>query len=588
MENMWRYRTPFHVKDGVILDAENREVKLWGVNYYVPFNHNFFNIQELGLDHREIIERDLHHFRLLGVDLIRMHLYEREITDRRGNVIENEQMRILDFLVEACRKNGIYLMISPTVWWNTVANQIRQEELYAYWHIGAQETFGFSNFHSCDAMLWDQEAIDCQARYLHSLFSRRSTESGLRWNEYENIVVFELFNEPRYPEKWQLEKDLELTPEWMSAATYSRGEERAKLVRLWEEFRNAHPEWPDFDYCFSRFRAHVLNHYFDSLWPIVTEFFGDRVIRAQFISYSGLPDDDLRAVFEKAPIEAATIGTYLNASGLFDAVNTDEANHLELATRWFDRFKTAPRTRLARISYEFDATGSTRAYPLAAIGAMYAQTGIRMASYFTYTPSGIAPWNPGWLVHFLNLEHTPGRAAGFAAAGEIFRTNGENCEVECSSAEWRGKNFLIRREGDLVLFHSPECFIYSADNDQELASPGTLQKIIGCGSSRYARSGGNGCYFLSRISKTEWELELFPDHRFLMEPARGRTYRSMANRYVNCRKEPPVSQTIRRAVEFSFDLHPLRSCRSVDGMEMEVKEGRVRIFPGRYRLDVTA
>ena len=63
MENMWRYRTPFHVKDGVILDAEKREVKLWGVNYYVPFNHNFFNIQELGLDHREIIERDLHHFR---------------------------------------------------------------------------------------------------------------------------------------------------------------------------------------------------------------------------------------------------------------------------------------------------------------------------------------------------------------------------------------------------------------------------------------------------------------------------------------------------------------------------------------------
>ncbi len=586
MQTVWRYRPPFHVKEGIIYDAENRTVKLWGVNYYVPFNHNFFNIKELGLDHRKIIDEDLRHFQILGIDLIRMHLYEREITDRLGNIVENENLEILDYLIEECSKKGIYLMLSPTVWWNTVANQIRQEELYAYWHIGAQEAFGFTNFFSCDAMLWDQDAIDCQARYLRGLFSRKSTVSGKRMNEYSNIIVFELFNEPRYPEKWQLEKDLELTPEWMSAATYSRGAERKKLVRLWEEFRDAHPEEPDFDRCFSKFRAHILNHYFESLWPIITDFFGDNVIRAQFISYSGLPDEDLRPVFEKAPIEAATIGTYLNASGLFDAVNTDSANHLELATRWFDRFKKAPQSRLARISYEFDATGSTTGYPLAAIAAMYAQTGIQMASYFTYTPSGIAPWNPGWLVHFLNMEHTPARAASFAAAGEIFRSNEKECAVECGPEEWNGKNFKIRRENDLVIFRSPECFIHSGNCDEVLDNPSALNKILGRGKSRYAESSGSGCYVLRKLSDTEWELELFPDHKFLMDPTRGRTYRSMANRYVNCLKEPPVSRTMDRMVDFSFTLHPIQNCRRIDGETIRVDGGTIRIFPGRYRLTV--
>ncbi len=100
------YQTPFHVDGGIIRDAEGRTVKLWGVNYYVPFNHNYFNIRELGLNHREIIDEDLRHFELLGIDLIRMHLYEREITDRTGNIIENENMELLDYLIEACEKRG--------------------------------------------------------------------------------------------------------------------------------------------------------------------------------------------------------------------------------------------------------------------------------------------------------------------------------------------------------------------------------------------------------------------------------------------------------------------------------------------------
>ena len=60
------YKTPFHVKDGKIFDAENRYVTLWGVNYYAPFNHNFCNLAELGKDHCRAIDRDLDDLQLLG------------------------------------------------------------------------------------------------------------------------------------------------------------------------------------------------------------------------------------------------------------------------------------------------------------------------------------------------------------------------------------------------------------------------------------------------------------------------------------------------------------------------------------------
>lgn len=46
-----KYQTPFHVRSGVIYDAAGKTVRLFGVNYYAPFNHNYCNIAELGKDH---------------------------------------------------------------------------------------------------------------------------------------------------------------------------------------------------------------------------------------------------------------------------------------------------------------------------------------------------------------------------------------------------------------------------------------------------------------------------------------------------------------------------------------------------------
>ena len=75
------YQTPFQVSNGTIFDAEGKKVHLFGVNYYAPFNHNFYNILELGKDHFKAVDEDFRHFQELDIRFIRIHLYDREITD---------------------------------------------------------------------------------------------------------------------------------------------------------------------------------------------------------------------------------------------------------------------------------------------------------------------------------------------------------------------------------------------------------------------------------------------------------------------------------------------------------------------------
>ncbi|OQA79661.1 MAG: hypothetical protein BWY31_04201 [Lentisphaerae bacterium ADurb.Bin242] len=580
------YKTPFSVRKGVIYDADGRKAKLWGVNYYAPFNHNFYNIEELGKDHFKAIDEDIRHLKLLGADFIRMHLYDREITDRGGNIVENKNMRVLDYLIDQCEKNGIFLMITPTVWWNTVKNQIFQDRVYAYWYLESQDAFGFSNYFSVDAMIWDSDAIQCQKVYLNALFSRKNTVSGKRMNEYSNIVSIELFNEPQFPSLGLTRQEPDENTPDTGALACSRGPVRRKLIRKWEEFRAAHPEESDEEKAFSRFRIACIRNYFETLWPVVDEYFGKHVIKAQFPSYSGLIPEDLKELFDTCSIDALTLGTYLNADG-FDSTCTDSANHLTLAKQWFERYETLPRGRHARIAYEFDASSTGNGYPLAAIAAEYARHDVQMAAYFTYTPYAAAAWNPGWLVHFLNIAHTPSRAAGFAAAGELFRNNEPGDPIEFGPESWQGKNYRIERRDDRVIYKDEHSFFYSNSNTEPLENIGQLERVVGRGNSLFAECSGNGCYFLEKKSDRKWSLTLMPKQAFMMDPGRGKSYRRMANRYVNCRKEPPVSMLFEEEIDFRLIAKKIVSATTDDGKIIFADaDGNVRLAPGEYTLEV--
>jgi len=577
-----KYQTPFHVQSGVIYDAAGKTVRLFGVNYYAPFNHNYYNIAELGKDHYRAVDEDFRHFAELGVRFIRIHLYDREITDPEGNLVENGNLDVLDYVLKKCEEQEIYLMITPIVWWNTVSTQIAVEQDYAYWYCGSHPGFGFSNFYSKDSLLWNTDALECQKRYFRTLFDHRNRWTGKRFCDHGNIVVLEPFNEPDYVKPWQIDTDT--TPAGMGNCVYSQGKLRSQLKEIFHRFESEHPEITDREKVFEAFNFQNLKRYLSELMGIVDEFFADRVLKTSFVSYGGMVTPELDRLLKEHWISAISFGTYLNASG-FDGVNTDAVNHLPMAERWLNNVRKACQSDLAKVVYEFDATGTQNGYPLAAIGAAYRDFGVQLAAYFTYTPAAVAAWNPGWLVHFLNLEHTPSKAAGFAAAAAIFhRETAPGVAME--EERWSGEGYAIERKDDRVVYADNETFCYSNDTETEVPDRKSLRKIFGRGKSPLAACSGNGCYVLEKVSDTEWILHLHPAQKYLTDPQRGRQFRHMANRWVSCLREPPVSQLREDALEFRFTLAPWRKITDLSGStEYErTDEGSVRLEPGDYKI----
>ncbi|NUQ01820.1 MAG: cellulase family glycosylhydrolase, partial [Armatimonadetes bacterium] len=171
------------VEQGVMRWTDDRsEVALFGVNYYPPFSSDYQKLKELGLDHREVIRQDLLHLQRLGLDAIRLHCWDREISDREGNLLDNEHLALLDFLIAEAARRGIYTILTPIAWWGAPA-----------------ESPGFSTFFTMHEMTTDGAARAAQQRYLAQFVRHRNRETGQAYADDPAVLAFELINEPIYP-----------------------------------------------------------------------------------------------------------------------------------------------------------------------------------------------------------------------------------------------------------------------------------------------------------------------------------------------------------------------------------------------------
>lgn len=103
---------PMHVQDGVLRYPDGTEVALWGVNIYPQSWHQYENMKRLGVDMKATLRQDLDHLQEMGVQVIRMHIFDREITTGTGEILDNEHLDLLDYLVAECSRRGIYLFLT--------------------------------------------------------------------------------------------------------------------------------------------------------------------------------------------------------------------------------------------------------------------------------------------------------------------------------------------------------------------------------------------------------------------------------------------------------------------------------------------
>src|SRR5687768_5477850 len=114
-----------HTKSGVYVDklgvlrwrTDNKEAAFFGVNYTTPFAHAYRAHKALNVDLEKAIQQDVYHFARLGLDAFRVHVWDTEISDTLGNLLENEHLRLFDFLLAELKKRNIKTIITPIAFW---------------------------------------------------------------------------------------------------------------------------------------------------------------------------------------------------------------------------------------------------------------------------------------------------------------------------------------------------------------------------------------------------------------------------------------------------------------------------------------
>jgi hypothetical protein len=161
------------------------EVALLGVNYYTPFTIDHAELRRLGLDHRQAIRDDVAHLQRLGLGCLRIHCFDRQFSDAEGNLIDNDHLALLDFLIDECRRSGLYTVLTPIAWWGAGRS--------------TAPTSGFSDRYDMPQMTTDPKAWAVQARFLKQFAKHVNRHTGRRYADDPCVLAFECINEPLYP-----------------------------------------------------------------------------------------------------------------------------------------------------------------------------------------------------------------------------------------------------------------------------------------------------------------------------------------------------------------------------------------------------
>ncbi|MBV9110656.1 MAG: hypothetical protein JO306_14695 [Gemmatimonadetes bacterium] len=172
---------------------DGREVALFGANYTLPSASDFRAAGYLGLDRKRLIDTDMAHFARMGWDGVRVAFWgDWESADSAGNLVPNEHLDLMDYLVARARERGIYILFSPIQtydagWPDAVA--------------GDTAYTGFSRIFGRGGLGTRPEAIAAQENYLRQILRHVNPYTGVALKDEPAILFVELVNEPwHHPE----------------------------------------------------------------------------------------------------------------------------------------------------------------------------------------------------------------------------------------------------------------------------------------------------------------------------------------------------------------------------------------------------
>jgi len=194
-------------RDGIVRWADDgQEVTLFGANYVLPTASDYRAAGYLGADRKKMIDEDMAQFARMGWDGIRLTFWgDWEAADSAGNLIANDHLDLLDYLIARARERGIYMLFSPI-------------ELYSSNWPDAMDrdaaTPGFGRVFGKAKMGTDPAAIAAQVNYLKQILDHVNPYTGVALKDEPAILFIELVNEP-----WHHPEDLDGSVRYLNALT---------------------------------------------------------------------------------------------------------------------------------------------------------------------------------------------------------------------------------------------------------------------------------------------------------------------------------------------------------------------------------
>src|SRR3989440_4800593 len=193
-------------KQGVVRWRDTKQdVALFGANYVLPTASDYRAAGYVHADRKQMIDEDMAQFARMGWDCLRLTFWgDWEASDSDGNLIANDHLDLLDYLIARARERGISMLFSPI-------------QLYgANWPDALGDTTdpGFGRHFGKARMGTDPAAIAAQVNYLRQILQHVNPYTRVALKDEPAILFIELVNEP-----WHHPEDIEGSIRYMNALT---------------------------------------------------------------------------------------------------------------------------------------------------------------------------------------------------------------------------------------------------------------------------------------------------------------------------------------------------------------------------------
>ncbi len=193
-------------KQGVVRWRDTqKEVALFGANYVVTTASDYRAAGYVHGDRKRMIDEDMAQFARMGWDGLRLTFWgDWDASDSAGNLIANDHLDLLDYLIARAKARGIYMLFSPI-------------QLYgSNWPDALADTTapGFGRHFGKGRMGTDAAALAAQVNYLRQILNHVNPYTHVALKDEPAIVFIELVNEP-----WHHPEDLQGSIHYIDALT---------------------------------------------------------------------------------------------------------------------------------------------------------------------------------------------------------------------------------------------------------------------------------------------------------------------------------------------------------------------------------